>query len=509
MKIIKLQGQYEKQKGIYYEYDAHSIPLGEGGMGIVYYGHRVEEKTGNSKEVAIKALHPNLPQEVYTRAEREASIRIKHDNLVEMLGFISVLETNHLAESTYRHYVISEYLNGIELSDLLVGRFDGIKNSNGEFARDLYYKYVKDKETTSLYIIRNILSGVLALHDKGYIHRDIDPGNIMVTSDGCIKLIDFGIAKKLNSLGTNDKLMTATGIFIGKAEYASPELVLGDVKNQNCTTDIYALGILFYRLLVGRLPFDGTQYEVLECQQKKMVPVKNIRNKEYAKIIKKATEKLQNRRYSSIAEFRVAIDAAEKYRPNVLVNACKYAAIIAILITFGLGIKKIINYFPAPDPPCRFQLQDALTNLDSDNPDSVKMGFEQLKVLADNGNDTAKVEVGITHFSNPKNKIITQRRELLGKYTGEERQPAELGLVIKYISSIKNKNEIPPEAYYILGVAYYDRNDKSNALNSFEKSLALLNLDANAAHGYNNTELKETLEWNIEAVKEELLKQYD
>ena len=243
MKIIKLQGQYEKQKGIYYEYDAHSTPLGEGGMGIVYYGHCVEEKTGNSKEVAIKALHPNLPQEVYTRAEREASIRIKHDNLVEMLGFISVLETNHLAESSYRHYVVSEYLNGIELSDLLVGRFDGIKNSNGEFARDLYHKYIKDREATSLYIIRSILSGVLALHDKGYIHRDIDPGNIMVTSDGCIKLIDFGIAKKLNSLGTNDKLMTATGIFIGKAEYASPELVLGDVKNQNCTTDIYALGI--------------------------------------------------------------------------------------------------------------------------------------------------------------------------------------------------------------------------------------------------------------------------
>ena len=500
MKIVKLQGQYEKQKGIYYEYDAHSTPLGEGGMGIVYYGHCVEEKTGNSKEVAIKALHPNLPQEVYTRAEREASIRIKHDNLVEMLGFISVLETNHLAESTYHYYVISEYLNGIELSDLLVGRFDGIKNDNGEFARDLYYKYAKDREATSLYIIRNILSGVLALHDKGYIHRDIDPGNIMVTSDGSIKLIDFGIAKKLNSLGTNDKLMTATGIFIGKAEYASPELVLGDVKNQNCTTDIYALGILFYRLLVGRLPFDGTQYEVLECQKKKKVPVKHIKNKEFAKIVRKATEKLQNRRYSSIAEFRVAIDAAEKHKPNVFVNAFKYATIVIMLIAIGLGIKKIIT--PVPDKPHTIQLQDALANLDSDNPDSVKIAFEKLKNMADNGNDTAKVEVGITHFSNSKNKIITQRRELLGKDTGDERQPAELGLVIKYISSIENKNVVSPEAYYILGLAYYFRNDKSNALNSFEKSLALLNLNVNAAHGYNNTELKTILEENIELLKQ-------
>lgn len=500
MKVIKLQGQYEKQKGIYYEYDAHSIPLGEGGMGIVYYGHCVEEKTGNSKEVAIKALHPNLPQEVYTRAEREASIRIKHDNLVEMLGFISVLETNQLAESTWRHYVISEYLKGIDLSDLLVGQFDGIKNGNGEFARDLYSKYIKDREATSLYIIRNILSGVLALHDKGYIHRDIDPGNIMVTTDGCIKLIDFGIAKKLNSLGTNDKLMTATGIFIGKAEYASPELVLGDVKNQNCTTDIYALGILFYRLLVGRLPFDGTQYEVLECQKKKKVPVKNIRNKEYAKIIKKATEKIQNRRFSSIAEFRVAIDAAEKSKPDFFMKIIKSTGIIVLMVAIGFGIKKIIDYPSAPNDTCRFQ--DALIKLDSNNPDSVKVGFGQLKAMADNGNDTAKVEIGITHFSNPKNRIITQRRSLLGKETGDDRLPAELGLVIKYISSIKDKNVVSPEAYYILGLAYYFRNDKSNALNSFEKSLALLNLNVNAAHGYDNTELKTILEENIELLKQ-------
>lgn len=501
MKIIKLQGPYERQKGIYYEYDAHSTPLGEGGMGIVYYGHCVEEKTGNSKEVAIKALHPNLPQEVYMRAEREASIRIKHDNLVEMLGFISVLETNRLAESTYRHYVISEYLNGIELSDLLVGRFDGIKNGNGEFARDLYSKYVKDREATSLYIIRNILSGVLALHDKGYIHRDIDPGNIMVTADGCIKLIDFGIAKKLNSLGTNDKLMTATGIFIGKAEYASPELVLGDVKNQNCTTDIYALGILFYRLLVGRLPFDGTQYEVLECQKKKKVPVKNIKNQEYAKIVKKATEKLQNRRYGSIAEFRVAIDAAEKSKPNILMKAVKYVAVIVLVIAIGWGIKEMIDYPPKPDVTCRFQ--DALTKLDSDNPDSVKVGFEQMKVMADKGNDAAKVEVGMTYFANPNNKTITHRRSLLGKDTGENRLSAELELVIKYISSIEDKNIVSPEVYFILGCAYYFRHDNPNALSSFEKSLALLNLNVNAAHGYDNTELKAILENNIELLKQQ------
>ena len=295
--------------------------------------------------------------------------------------------------------------------------------------------------------------------------------------------------------------MTATGIFIGKAEYASPELVLGDVKNQNCTTDIYALGILFYRLLVGRLPFDGTQYEVLECQKKKKVPVKNIRNKEYAKIVKKATEKLQNRRYGSIAEFRVAIDAAEKSKPNILTKAVKYVAAIVLVVAIGLGIKEMIDYPATPDETYKFQ--DALTKLDSDNSDSVKVGFEQMKVMADKGNDTAKVEVGMTYFANPNNKIITHRRNLLGKDTGENRQSAELGLVIKYVSSIEDKNVISPEVYFILGCAYYFRHDNSNALSSFEKSLALLNLNVNAAHGYDNAELKTILENNIELLKQQ------
>ena len=218
MQIRRLQGQTEKQKGIYYEYDADSPPLGEGGMGVVYRGFCVDEKSGVRTEVAIKALHDNLPEEVYARAEREASIQFRHDNLVEMLGLISVFEKNRWGEVIYHHYVISEFLHGMEMSDLLVGHFDNVTDQDNDFARNLYRNYVKDKENTSIYIIKNILSGVLALHDKGYIHRDIDPSNIMVTNNGCIKLIDFGIAKNLNALGSKDKLMTAAGKFSGKAE---------------------------------------------------------------------------------------------------------------------------------------------------------------------------------------------------------------------------------------------------------------------------------------------------
>lgn len=496
MLIKKLQGQLEKSKGIYYEYDAESTPLGEGGMGVVYRGFRVDQNTGLRTEVAIKALHADLPEEVYARAEREASIQLRHDNLVEMLGLISVFESNRWGESIYHHYVVSEFLHGIELSDLLAGRLDKIKDGDDRFARELYNNYIKDKEGTSIYIIKNILSGVLALHDKGYIHRDIDPSNIMVTSDGHIKLIDFGIAKNLKALGSNDKLMTAAGKFIGKAEYASPELVLGDVRSQNYTTDIYALGILFYRLLVGRLPFNGSQYEVLQNQLKSKVPVGNIENKALANVIKKATEKIQNNRYGSIAEFRVAIDAAEKFKPGLWDKYGKYLIICFVALTIGAGVWYWIK--PRPIPIDKFEY--ALNLLDSQIADSVKLGYDKMKILADNGNDKAKIEIGFTSYANEYHSIVSQRRSLLNKVENKS-DSTEIETTIKYLSSINDESVITPEVYFILGCAYCEQDDNTNALKNWERALGLLNLSKDAGHGFSNSELKECLEYNISLLK--------
>lgn len=496
MLIKKLQGQAEKSKGIYYEYDAESTPLGEGGMGVVYRGFRVDQNTGLRTEVAIKALHADLPEEVYARAEREASIQLRHDNLVEMLGLISIFESNKWGESIYHHYVVSEFLHGIELSDLLAGRLDKIKDGDDRFARELYNNYIKDKEGTSISIIKDILSGVLALHDKGYIHRDIDPSNIMVTSDGHIKLIDFGIAKNLKALGSNDKLMTVAGKFIGKAEYASPELVLGDVRSQNYTTDIYALGILFYRLLVGRLPFNGSQYEVLQNQLKSKVPVGNIENKALANVIKKATEKIQNNRYGSIAEFRVAIDAAEQFKPGFWDKYGKYLIICFVALTIGAGVW----YWTKPRIIPIDKFEYALNLLDSQIADSVRLGFDEMKILADNGNDKAKIEIGFTSYANEYNSIVSQRRALLNKRENKSNS-TEIETVIKYLSSINDESVITPEVYYILGFAYLDQGDNINALKNWEKALALLNLNKDAGHGFSNSTLKDNLEENISFLK--------
>lgn len=321
MAIIKLKGNSAHDKNIYYEFDTDTEPLGEGGMGKVYRGRQISELTGISRDVAIKFMFDGLPQSVIDRARREASIQVVSENLVEMMGFIETTSEgpNHTVRSHY--HVVSELLSGVMLADLINGVTTTKDGRQITFAQNLYKMFKEDRANFALIIMKNIASGIMTLHDKGYIHRDIDPTNIMVTEDGKIKLIDFGIAKKLpnhnttsgDKLTTQDRSLTMTGQFVGKPQYAAPELVVGDIDYQNETTDIYAMGILFYQLLVGKLPFTGPVTKVLDAQKNQKTPIKNISGikdvDDFRVVVSKATEKEQGKRYQTAAEFRVALDA--------------------------------------------------------------------------------------------------------------------------------------------------------------------------------------------------------
>ena len=231
MAIIKLQGEKEIQQGIYYEFDDSSTPLGEGGMGKVFRGRRINVKTHEKRDVAIKFMFAGLPPNVIQRAEDEANIKIQHDNLVEMMGFLAVETIMPNGGTTLRYHVVSELLIGVSLSDLIQGV---VTDQNGEiipYAQNLYKLYNSSPEQFAVQIVKMILSGILALHDAGYIHRDIDPSNVMITRDGKVKLIDFGIAKKVDGLKTHDRNLTTAGQFMGKPQYAAPELIIGDLKN--------------------------------------------------------------------------------------------------------------------------------------------------------------------------------------------------------------------------------------------------------------------------------------
>lgn len=314
MNIIRLQGDIEKRKGIYYEYDADATPLGEGGMGRVFKGFRVVERTGERMPVAIKAIYENIPERVVERARREAEIQLANDNLIRMYGFVETLAPANDGEIKVHYHVIMELLIGVTLEDILKGVTNDHNGLQIPFAAEIRSQYDRNRDIAVVRIMKSILSGLMALHDKGYIHRDIDPSNVMLTIDGKIKLIDFGICKQIVSLGSVDKALTATGVFMGKVNYAAPELVLGDVKNQNYTTDIYALGILLFQLCTGHLPFSGTDQDILSANLRSPLPMKDVHGTEFKRIIRKATDKVQSKRYATVAEMRVDLERITSFK---------------------------------------------------------------------------------------------------------------------------------------------------------------------------------------------------
>ena len=393
MNIIRLQGNIEKRTGIYYEYDVDSTPLGEGGMGRVFKGYRVVERTGERMPVAIKAIYENIPERVVERARREANIQLDNDNLIRMYGFVeTVTQLEGDAKCKVHYHVIMELLIGVTLEDIMNGVTSDQNGMQIPFAAEIYSQYTQNRDAAVVRIMKSILSGLMALHDNGFIHRDIDPSNIMLTIDGKIKLIDFGICKQIVSLESLDKALTATGVFMGKVNYAAPELVLGDVRSQNYTTDIYALGVLLYQLCTGHLPFTGTDQDILSANLRKSLPMGDIRRSDFKKIIRKATEKVQSKRYASVAELRVDLERISTNGKNggngKLGIIAGISAIVILIIGAVLLLKNSnddnIDKPIVKQPTCEEIYQDAIAMVNQR--DSVHLqiqGKEKLKILVE------------------------------------------------------------------------------------------------------------------------------
>lgn len=391
MNIIRLQGNEEKQNSIYYEYDVDAKPLGEGGMGRVFKGFRVNEKNGERIPVAIKAIYDNIPERIVERARREAAIQVDNDNLIRMYGFIETVSYYEGGKKCKVYYhIIMELLVGVTLDDIINGITTDANGTQIPFAAELYTQYTQNRSAAIVRIMKPILSGLIALHDKGYIHRDIDPSNVMITEDGKIKLIDFGICKKIVSLDTVDKALTATGVFMGKVNYAAPELVLGDVSSQSYTTDIYALGILLYQLSTGHLPFSGTDQDILSANLRRSLPMKDVRNSKLKRVIRKATEKIQSKRYASVTEMRVDL---EKINTNKLeIDSRKifiFVGIFAIVTALLSGLLFFLKNdseekSDKKDKATCKQLYDKALLLLNEQENSLKLqGKELLSVLAE------------------------------------------------------------------------------------------------------------------------------
>ncbi|MCX8039987.1 MAG: protein kinase [Planctomycetota bacterium] len=197
--------------------------LGKGGMGAVYLGTQLDLH----RPVAVKVLPSHLSEDPQFRErfelEAKAVARISSPHVVQV--YFTGIHQGH-------HFFVMEFVDGEDLARRLKAGF-------------------KPSYRQALDLVTQAARGLAAAGEQGIIHRDIKPGNMMIDRRGLLKLMDFGLARLVSS-GHN---LTMTGTVMGTVSYFSPEQGRGEPCDQR--TDIYALGVVFYELLTGRLPFTG------------------------------------------------------------------------------------------------------------------------------------------------------------------------------------------------------------------------------------------------------------
>jgi eukaryotic-like serine/threonine-protein kinase len=207
--------------------------LGRGGMSEVWCATDLEL----GRRVALKLLAPNEDNERFER-EARAFAALAHPNVTQLYDY---------GESDGRPYMVLEYLAGGSLEELL--RTHGV---------------LRDEETRR--IATELSAGLAHAHERGVVHRDVKPSNVLFDDEGRAKLADFGVARMAAGEGT----LTEAGTVLGTAAYISPEQAAGLPATP--ATDVYSFGVLLFRMLTGRLPFESDDPLTLVVRHRDELP---------------------------------------------------------------------------------------------------------------------------------------------------------------------------------------------------------------------------------------------
>lgn len=208
--------------------------LGEGGMGVVYLAERSDLGSVAAIKILRDAWLSPLRRERFASEQRTLA-QLNHPAIARLF------DAGALPDGT--PWFVMEYVDGLSLTRYC----------------ESHSTYIPDR----LRLFRSVCEAVQHAHRHAVIHRDIKPSNILVTAEGSVKLLDFGIAKQVESLDLTAE-HTRTGLRMMTPAYAAPEQVRGD--RVGVHTDVYSLGVTLYELLAGRLPFDFTDRSPAEIE---------------------------------------------------------------------------------------------------------------------------------------------------------------------------------------------------------------------------------------------------
>lgn len=260
--------------------------VGRGGMAEVYRARDLRL----DRIVAIKTLRPDLARDqtfqARFRREAQSAASLNHPTIV------AVYDTGEdMATGVPVPYIVMEYVDGRTVRDLLIE------------GQRLLPERVLD-------ITEGILRALEYSHQAGIVHRDIKPGNVMITRNGDVKVMDFGIARAMND---SQVTMTQTAQVIGTAQYLSPEQARGE--RVDARSDLYSAGCLMYELLVGRPPFTGDSPVAIAYQHVRENPIPPSHIDPALPtwadaIVLRAMAKSPNDRYQSAAEMQADVQRA-------------------------------------------------------------------------------------------------------------------------------------------------------------------------------------------------------
>jgi len=254
--------------------------VAKGGTAVMYKAIQ----TSLERTVAVKKLHQHLTEdENFTRRfvlEAKAAASLDHENIVSIIDF-------GIEEDGY--FMVMEFIEG-------------------ESLREIIDRWKSVPVDIALALVHYVLLGLEHAHGKGIVHRDIKPGNIMITKTGKVKITDFGLAKLLQAASQH----TAANSVLGTPLYMSPEQAFGESVDQR--SDLFSLGTLMYELLTGIQPFQGENYmEVIQNILRKNAPHPSKFDvdvpQEVQSILSKTMNKNRDARFKTASDFRKAIES--------------------------------------------------------------------------------------------------------------------------------------------------------------------------------------------------------